>query len=208
MRNAFETLQKPQKPASSRSRLDAPTVASESPDNGNNTNLPERSHIADIPLAEQPKRNRRWEREHRGTTYRMVPHAIRDRVTALARDTGYKTDDVAQVLLDFAIHEYRDGRLVVSAQPTPDGLSISQNNQTFRLRWQRGGQTTKRKPRRSKRRNKLYNQRVTYRLPDETRDAIDRIARSLNVPKGEVVATFLEHALNALENGKISLVEE
>lgn len=156
----------------------------------------------------EPKRNRKWENEHPSVTFRKVPAEIRGAVTEIAGATGYTVDQVAQAFLEYALFCHRRGELTLETGLGPNGVTLfpggwsaekhpiwSENNLAPKPPEAAGKKRRKRDP--------LWNARISYRLTSELNASL--IEAGGGLPRGEVVARFLSHAIVAYREGRLVL---
>lgn len=157
-----------------------------------------------IPLARPRSRKRAWEREHRARTF-YIPaplvdraKAVREKVLALAQKHLTSADQVADALLAWAIEQVTSGRLALEARPT------QRRKMTVRVVDANGWPGEFEKP---KAKRRQFYMRITYRLSSETVVRIISLSGDAIAP-GEVVVVLLEHALSALQSGRVRLQSE
>ena len=165
-------------------------------------------------------RNRSWEENNPGRTYRKVPNAIRDRLNQIAAAHGYNASQVAQAFLEYALMCYRRADFELELELDRRGLTLMPGGWTDEHKpiWAEsvwGKPTTPKKKRRQKSGTPLYQQRVNYRLSPDLVENIDAVCEVQRSPDGaiasrkyhdgEVVARFLTFAIEAYSTGKLAL---
>ena len=165
-------------------------------------------------------RNRSWEENNPGRTYRKVPNAIRDRLNQIAAAHGYNASQVAQAFLEYALMCYRRADFELELELDRRGLTLMPGGWSNEQKpiWAEsvwGKPTTPKKKRRKKNEVSLYKQQVTYRLSLDLVEQIDAVCEvqraedgslmSRSYHDGEVVARFLTFAIEAFSTGKLAL---
>lgn len=163
------------------------------------------SPIMQLQVARPRKRKRAWEREHRGRTF-YVPtplvdraKAVRQAVLGLAQKHMTTADQVADALLSWAIAQVAAQEIALEARPT------LRRKMSVRVVDANGWPEEIEEPK-AKRKQSSYV-RVTYRLSGETIARIISLSSSAIAP-GEVIVVLLEHALSALQSGRVRLQSE
>jgi hypothetical protein len=168
----------------------------------------------------QKVRDRSWESNHPGRTYRKVPNQVRDAVNEIAATYGYNASQIAQAFLEYALVCYHRGEIKLELEIGQNGLALMPGGWSTEKKpiWAEntwGKQPTKKKRRRRTTEMSLYKQRVNYRLSPDLIAQIDEVCEarrgqdgyliSRTYHDGEVVARFLTFALEAYNTGKLAL---
>ena len=76
-------------------------------------------------------RSRKWEEQQRAgdprikqVSYRGIPVELRDGINAIAGELGTTASQVARVFLEYAVQDYRAGRLPIEKNPTKSKISL------------------------------------------------------------------------------------
>jgi hypothetical protein len=168
-----------------------------------------------IPMAEPRKKiKQKWKMSHHGeiTTYRGIPLETHQTLINLANSLGVPVDEVVRALLEFGIAHYRSGELVLIPHPKsqrmtlfPDGLLAPSKPQQ---NWLHEAFPLPKSVNRRKKKStesKLWEARVTYRLPPSLKLEIKQIANTHTVGVGELVLFFFKFGLEAFESGQLKL---
>ena len=171
----------------------------------------------------QKVRNRSWEINNPGRTYRKVPNEIRDTVNEIAATYCYNASQIAQAFLEYALMCYRRGDFALELELDMNGLTLMPGGWSGESKpiWAEnawGDKPTKKKKRRKKNVTPLYKQRVNYRLsPDlimqideicETRREADGSLIGRTYHDGELVARLLTYSIEAYQRGKLVLKDD
>jgi hypothetical protein len=158
-----------------------------------------------LQVARPRKRKRAWEREHRGRTFYVpIPlvdraKAVRQAVLGLAQKHMTTADQVADALLSWAIAQVSAQEIALEARPTlRRKMSVRVVDANG---WPEGMEEPKAK---GKKAQELF---LGYRLSPETNRQITSLSSNAIAP-GEVVVVLLEHALSALQSGRVRLQSE
>jgi hypothetical protein len=152
-----------------------------------------------LPVAQERNRSRDWERQHRGVTYRGVQRELLVQLQEVASELNVVTDDVARAFLEYGLSAYRDGKLILI--PRPWGIRMT-------LYPKAGLQAAQRtKGHRSKNKARApWESRATFRsLPCELKEGVGQAADDLCVPIGEIAVAFFHYALEAYQDGLLTL---
>ena len=168
-----------------------------------------------IPMAEPRKKSKqKWKKSHHGelTTYRGVPLETHQTLMNLAGSLGVPVDEVVRALLEFGVIHYRSGELVLIPHPKsqrmtlfPDGCLVPSKSQE---NWLHEAFPLPKSVNRRKKKStesKLWEARVTYRLPFSLKLEIKQIANTHTVGVGELVLFFFKFGLEAFEAGQLKL---
>lgn len=163
---------------------------------------------------DEKARNRKWDKEHKAYAFRNVPKEVQERILDIAehlRETSNTVGGasaVASVLLDYALSEYRAGRLQInSSKPTTLGWATPEWTEK---------EHAKAKPRRAKTK-KVYSAVVAYRLLDEQVAAIKKLIEKeeehaqptvIDLKIGDVFTQLISCALKAYEENRLILTTE
>lgn len=207
-RNAFASLQ------------DSSTVQTESTQTADPTHMSEtqaqepRSALDFIPTAApRKKRDRSWEKERQDqvATYRGIPPVVREGLISLANMLNVPVDEIARAFLEYGITQYQSG--VIRLNPYPkaqrmtlfarDGNGKSSIDQGWlKAEFPRIKKTGKKKKNDE---HKLWEYRVSYRIPSEVKQSVRAIADRHSVPIGEVAHYFFNAGLDAFQAGNLIL---
>jgi len=170
----------------------------------------------------QMVRDRSWESEHPGRTYRKVPHQMRDTVNEIAATYGYNASQIAQAFLEYALMCYRRDDFELELELDKNGLTLMRGGWSEEKKpiWAEStwsSKPQKKKRRRRKNRTSLYKQRVNYRLSPDLIEQIDEVCETHRTPNGdlisrtyhdgEVVSRFLTFSIEAYNAGNLALKE-
>jgi hypothetical protein len=168
---------------------------------------PQEDTVDGIPLAKKKKSHRPWDQRNRTKAgYWGVPVILREAVNALAAELRVPKDDVIRAFFEFSLEDYRAGRLSFSPQPKAQKMTLfpggwRREQQSPRPRtYPKGRSGQKARPK------KVRTCTLTVRfMPDELIEAIKEIAQAEAVPIGELATAFIEHGLNAYQEGILVL---
>ena len=180
-----------------------------------------------IPIAHpRKKRNRDWEQAHRAetVTYRGVPREYHQWIVELSESLTVPRDEVVRALLEFGVKQYLGGQLSLFAYPKAQRMTLfPEGEKTVLLPFLKNGESgdwlNEAFPVAAKKENKVkkkkgkkdlsvaprWEVRVTYRIPVSLKEEIRCIAEEHTLPVGEVVWFFIEDALKAIREGRLSL---
>jgi hypothetical protein len=170
----------------------------------------------------QEVRDRSWESNHPGRTYRKVPNQMRDTVNEIAATYGYNASQIAQAFLEYALMCYLREDFELELELDKSGLTLMRGgwSEDKKPIWAESTWSSK-PPKKMRRRRKngtpLYEQRVNYRLSLDLVEQIDEVCEAHRGPDGdlisrtyhdgEVVARFLTFSIEAYNTGKLALKE-
>jgi hypothetical protein len=163
--------------------------------------------------APKKKRSRTWEKSYQGhvVTYRGIPPQVREGLISLASSLNVPVDEVARAFLEFGVDQYQSGGIRLSPFPKAQRMTLFPTDGKHRepeiQGWLKGEFRRERKPAKKKKGNepKLWEQRVSFRIPSEVKELVREIAERHTVPLGEVVLFFFNAALSAYQDGNLIL---
>ena len=179
-----------------------------------------------IPTAQpRKKRSRKWEQAHRAetVTYRGVPREYQEWIEELSDSLSVPRDEVVRALLEFGVQQYRCGQLQIYAYPKAQRMTLFPEgekttilhppskesrgwlNEAFPVAARKERGVKKKKGKKDLAAAPRWVVRVTYRIPSILKEDIRTLAREYTVPVGEVVWFFIELALKAFRDGRLSL---
>ena len=166
-----------------------------------------------------PKRERIWEKKNSSTTFRIpAPLAdtakhIRGQILGIAefdesgkpRGTATTADQVAAILLDWAIKQVEQNPRIIPANTNPHGKGKLTLHIAAWDTWATAPAIPK-----PTRRKKTHTTRlvISYRIPPETVTSIRNIAENNSVPTGEVFLRLLQIALDGYLAMKFRLTDQ
>ena len=135
------------------------------------------------------------------------------------------SDEVARALLEYSLGLYQSGKLVLHACPKAQRMTLFPQHrkrvptypppgkkkagwlqQVFPVSGKKA--IGRNKGKRDKTEPSRWQQRVTYRIAVELKEAIRVVAEEYTLPMGEVVWYFIEKALKAYRAGDLQLQPE
>lgn len=167
-----------------------------------------------IPAAEpRKKRERQWEKEHRGqvATYRGIPPEMHRTLLRLAENLGVPVDEVARAFLEYSLAHHKSGMLPIHPHPKaqrmtlyPDGEPIVEQKSKG---WLKDAFSSPRASKKGKKggQPKRWETRVSYRLPVALKQEVKELADRHTVGVGELVFFLFQYALSAYANSALRL---
>lgn len=160
------------------------------------------------------KRNRDWEKRHPTRSYWVPRHLherarkVREQVTALGKHLAkqygeavpYSADEVAQVLIEYALDQVARGRIALKARPDPQANRLRLTWEETQAGWPQ--EIPEVKKQRSSSSKGLF---LGYRWGEEYHKTILNLSDKHNLARGEVVLYLLEQAITAYETGRLRL---
>ena len=178
----------------------------------NLSHIPSPASIIDsLRVATPKKRNRSWEKKNRPVTFRGVPPRLQEGVKEVAEELQVNVDDVARAFLEFGLQCHRFGEIRLSPYPKGQHMTLFPRSVSGQPGWtqrildsQQQSEPSKGKIKKGNK-ERLWQKRVSYRIPIDLHLSIKEIAEKRYVPIGEVVILFIGHALEAYQNGRLGL---
>ncbi len=190
--------------------------------------VPAKQPLDLIPVASQKtKRNRDWDRAHlpEKVTYRGIPKRLQDTVSELAESLNVPRDELVRAFLEYSLAELQSNRLTLIAHPKARHMTLypagdRSNRQTGKREHPSAAswldqafpsagraQTSSVKKKRGKdaQKKERWEARATYRLPVVLKEQVKSLADEHDVPVGELVLFFLDHAIRAYQTGELRL---
>ena len=156
------------------------------------------------------KRERAWERRNPSYSYLVPRHLeekathIRGTILALAEQLATTVDELARVLVEYALDKLDKGEIKIGGRPNPD-------SRMMRLCWDDtvGEEKQLPAPKSSKKKKSLEPRRklfLGYRWPDELETSIRQVAPE--IAAGEVLLYLLDFSLRSYESGYLKIHQE
>mgnify|MGYP002353155754 FL=1 len=167
-----------------------------------------------IPAADPRKRRERgWEQARRAeiATYRGIPPETHRSLIRIANGLGVPVDEVARAFLEYGLGQHQAGQLPLSPYPKAQRMTLfpegSQAQVAAANKWLQQAFPVKRTDRKVKKTKspKMWEARVTYRIPAELKAEIKQVASEHYVGVGELVLFLFLHALKAFEEQRLQL---
>lgn len=156
------------------------------------------------------KRERAWERKNRSRSY-LVPRPLEEKAThirgtilAMSEELATTVDELARVLVEFALDKLDKGEIKIEGRPNP-------HSRMMRLSWEDTAEEEKRlpAPKSSKKKKVLEPRRklfLSYRWPVELDTSIRQVAPE--IAAGEVLLYLLDFSLRSYESGYLKIHQE
>jgi len=153
------------------------------------------------------KRERAWERKNRSRSY-LVPRPLEEKAThirgtilAMAEELATTVDELARVLVEFALDKLDKGEIKIEGRPNP-------HSRMMRLEWNDAAEGKKELPAPKARkkkttiepRRKLF---LSYRWSSELDASIRQAAPE--IAAGEVLLYLLDFSLRSYESGYLKI---
>jgi hypothetical protein len=149
-------------------------------------------------------RNRSWEQQHRGKSYRGIPKALHEALKEIAANHVRSVDVIAQAFLEYALVCCRRGELTFDPLLHQGRRTLLHTNgRVWDERSWMANPTSENTPRKRKATNDSWRRVATYRLSPEVIQTIHWFADQQEVPAGEIVTYLLSHALDAYQAGRL-----
>jgi hypothetical protein len=191
--------------------------------------IPAKQPLDLIPVApRRTKRNREWDRAHQPekVTYRGIPKRLQEMVNDLAEGLNVPRDELIRALLEFSLADLQANRLMLIAHPKARRMTLFPAGEAANWQTRKRDQFTaatwfdqafpsttsrakisslKKQRGKDQRKKERWETRTTYRLPVALKEQVKSLADEHDVPVGELVLFFLDHALGAYQAGELRL---
>lgn len=167
-----------------------------------------------IPTVEpRKKRERKWDRIHQGelVTYRGIPAETHQTLISLAGNIGVPVDEVARMFLEYGVEHYRSGLLPLNPHPKAQRMTLFPDGKRPKTQsphgWLNEAFPSSRSGKKSKKgkQPKLWESRVSYRIPISLKEQVKEIADMHTVAVGELVLYLFKFSSEAFDAGQLRL---
>ncbi len=157
-------------------------------------------------VAEEPTRNRQWERTHQNqkVTYRGVDPKLALKIKSIAGELQVPEGEVARAVIEHALCAYERGDLDLYPRPDPERMRMTLYPSSDSSRFS----SRPKKPRHHSHPKASWRIITTWRgFPPELKGELSALASEagLNVPIGELITALLRYGLQGYEAGLLKL---